>query len=1036
MGLQEQSVAFKFAGGIETKMDEKAVPAVRLLGLENGVFHRASSIKKRNGYSLLSTAIDGSVERVTGARRMAARDDELLLFTRNRCYSRPSAGDQWVDAGALIAPLGRDRGVVHTSTAQTMPDRASHNGVTIYAWEDSRGGVWWTVVDANEHVFREPTQANAGGISPRCLIVGDNLIALYAVPAARQICALVINTATPTADVSEAIVITDLDTTSPVYDAVPTAREGSPGLVAWHEYDTNNIRVGYLTAGGVLGSPGNGHPSVARLTVGLVGPIACAYVLVDGGDDDRVMVGYVASDAAGYVHVLSGGDVMTPVGSTLSQENAVMASSDDIQRVGLVAFGTTAWAVFEENAVETSEHFCVVGSLTAINAGTGLGTVGDEHTILSLGLASRAFVIDEDAFAVFVHDTTFFNTYLTLRLSDFAPAGRHLPGSACGPTRKHVVAVAVEDDVATLVLPYKTRLQSVNNDKFTESALRVVTMDFDSEDTHQTAQFGRGLYMAAACPQHYAGRLWTEQGFHVGPELIGIASASGGALTTDGTYEYVAWYEWTDDLGEVHRGPTSVPQTIVLSGTAVTLTLPTLRVTRKENVRICVARSRAGDASEMFRVSSLDPTTADTANGYIANDPTVNSVSFTDHMSDADLAKEEGVYTVGGILSNDPSPLGSHVAVGKNRLFFTDAQAGNVVRFSKRIATGFGAECAPELMHDIDPLGGDVTALSVMDDVVYVFKASAVFAFNGDGPFEDGTTAQGGVLAGFSSSQLITSDVGCTDPGSIVLTPHGIMFKSAKGIRLLTRSREILPVGDPVEAYNAQAVRRATVMPDRTAVLFLTDAGVSLYYDYQFNQWSTFTNHEGLDAAVVDNTYHYLRHNDVVFRETPGEHRDGNTRITLALETAWLHLIDYLQGFQRFWKLLLLGTWVSPHQLAVSHRLDYGEAWTPAYYLDATGDSDEPGWITGDDANPIGEDPIVGTAYGDGDFGEGPYGGEAPDAYQWRYGIHESGQAIQFRFEDFEKAGLAGASFELTEMTIVGGIKKPDVRPFSGARST
>ena len=424
-------------------------------------------------------------------------------------------------------------------------------------------------------------------------------------------------------------------------------------------------------------------------------------------------------------------------------------------------------------------------------------------------------------------------------------------------------------------------------------------------------------------------------------------------------------------------------------------------------------------------------------NGYIANDTTVDSVTFVDRMSDINAALEEQLYTVGGILSNDPAPLGSHVVVAKNRLFFTDAQAGSVVRFSKRIAAGFGAECAPEFQHDIDPLGGDITALATMDDVVYAFKASCIFAFNGDGPYENGTNTSGSLIAGFSSSQLIASDIGCTDPSAIVLTPQGLMFKSAKGIYLLTKSRDVVYAGAPVEAYNAQNVRRATALPDRSAVLFLTDSGLSLYYDHLFSQWSTFTNHEGYDGAVIDNTYHYLRADGSVFRETPGVYSDAGRRIPLRLETAWLHMLEHLQGFQRFWKLLLLGTWVSPHQLAISQRLNYDEAWSEPYYLDATGEeAGATGWITGDTANVIGEDPITGSAYGDGAYGDGPYGGTGPDVYQWRYGIHENGQSVQFRFEDFEKAGQTGASFELTEMTITGGVKKVDMRPFAGARST
>ncbi len=1036
MGLVEQHVAFKFAGGIETKMDSKAVPPVRLLALENGVFSGAISIKKRNGYALRSRAIAGTTDLISGAKRLAARDDELLLFTAARCYSKQTDTDRWTDAGALVAPIGSDRAAVHTGTAQTTPDHATHAGVTAYAWEDSLGGVWWTAVDStNGRVYRVPEQANSSGSQPRCVVVGDAIIILYAVAAQRQINAIVVNTSTPTVAVAETIVVTDLSSTEPVYDAVPTAREGTPALLAWHEHGTTNIRIAYVTSSATLGTPGNGHPSAGRISGSLDAgsPIACAFDYVDGADDDVILVSYMTG-TDGTITYMSGGIPTIAIGATSTVDATPYSGSTDVQRIALAVAhpdgeDSVAWAVFEEDDAETSKHYCVVNSVTNLTPGT-------ERTIRSVCLASRAFQagLDTDTFAMFVHDTTYFNTYLTLRLSDFAPAGRHLPGSACGPTQQHLPTVQMSGDVATVVTPYKTRLASENSDKFTESGLRVVTMDFDSEDSHQTAQFGRGLYLAAACPQHYDANTWTEQGFHVGPEYIPVVKAAGGSMEVSSTYTYYLWYEWTDSLGEIHRGPTNVGETVDMgvADTQVTLTVPMLRVTRKENVRICVGRSLAGDASRVFRVSSLDPTTDGDINGYIANDPTTDSVAFIDRMSDADARLEEQIYTVGGILSNDPVPLGSHVAVGKNRLFFTDAQAGNVVRFSKRIATGFGAECAPELQHDIDPIGGDITALATMDDVVYVFKAGAVLAFNGDGPLENGSTA----TSGFSSSQLITSDVGCTDPSSIVLTPKGLMFKSAKGIRLLTRARDVTPIGDPVDAYNAQNVRRATVMPGRTAVLFLTDDGSTLYYDYERQQWSTFTNHEGYDAAVVEDTYHYLRTNDVVFSETIGEHADGAARITLRFETAWLHLHDHLQGFQRFWKLLLLGTWSSPHQLAVSHRVSYDEAWSEPYYLDATGEDDSAGWITGDSANPIGEDPITGTDYGEGDYGEGPYGGTGPDVYQWRYGIHENGQAIQFRFEDFEKAGLADASFELTEMTIVGGIKKPDKRPFSAARST
>lgn len=1039
MALQEQHVAFKFAGGVETKMDPKAVPAVRLLDLQNGVFTRAISIKKRNGYELLSRAIEDSASPISGAKRLAKRDDELLLFTDNRCYSKQSDADQWTDAGALVAPLGQERPAVTTGTAQTMPDHATAGGITVYAWEDSLDGVYWTVVDeATGRIYRAPTQADSLGQRPRCVAVGNIIHIYYAVPTLSRVMVMTVNPATPSASVTASTLIEDLSSSNPVFDACPTTRTGTPALIAWHEHATTDVRIGYVDASGVLGSPTTGHPSVARLSPTVVSttPIAVAYRYVDGANGDHLFLSYVTSTAQGIVRTLNGGSLAAGIATTVSDSDIGLTTAVSVQRIALAVSSTHAWVAFEEAAVAASNRYCMVNSVAF------LGAASSAVRIRSVGLASRAFQAGNatDVFAVFVHDTTYFNVYLTLRLSDFAPAGRHLVGSAAGaPTRTHLSSVVVTDDVATVVLPYKTRLASLNNDKFGETALSKVTMSFDDADTHQTAQTGRGLTLAAACPQHYDGRLWTEQGFHVGPELVTAVTASGGSMTVSSTYLYVVWYEWTDAQGEIHRGPTSIGTEVVTGGadTQVTLTLPMLRVTRKTNVRICVGRSLPGATANIYRVTSLDSTTdGAAANGYVANATGSDTVSFVDRMSDADLIEQEEIYTVGGILSNDPVSLGSHVAAGKNRLFFTDAQAGSVVRFSKRVATGFGVEFAPELMYDIDPDGGDITSLATMDDVVFAFKASSIYAFNGDGPYENGSNTSGGLVAGFSSSQLITSDVGCTDPSSIVLTPKGLMFKSSKGIYMLSRSREVTKVGSPVETYDSQNVRRAVVLPDRTAVLFLTDSGSSLYYDYEVLQWSRFTNHEGYDGIVVDNEFYYLRTNDIVFKETPGVHSDGGARITLTFETAWLHLLEHLQGFQRFWKLLLLGTRTSPHQLAVSHRMSYEEQWSDPYYLDATGDTSSVGWITGDSANPIGEDPIDGTAYGEGDYGEGDYGGDAPGVYQWRYGIHEDGQAVQFRFEDFEKAGLSGASFELTEMTITGGVKKSDMRPFSAARST
>ncbi|MGN6107231.1 MAG: hypothetical protein ACTHU0_19140 [Kofleriaceae bacterium] len=1030
MALSKVALPLKLAGGLETKMDAKSVPGVKLLGLENAVFTRAISLVKRNGYAALSRAIVDSGDLVTDAVRLGRRDDELLAFTRERCFSHLKDADQWLDAGPCFSVRGTDRVAIRTGTEQLMGDHASLHGVTVYAWEDSRGGVWWSVVDAaSGRIDRAPAQLHPDGISPRCLAVGQALHIYYAVPALGHVYAVVVNPDAPSSATGSLLLIDDLSTTNPVFDACSTTRYVGASAIAWAERSSENFRVGMVHASGVLGSPATALPSPATAAGGLEdgSGIAVAYVddnvtVVAQNSGTPDVVAWIFDDTFDVLAISS--DIA--VGTTVGNPARIAAAFDG-------AAEPTLWVAYEQGAAEPSERWCQVASTPLF------GPPSPTREIRGVGLASRAFraELDGDVFAVFVHDTTYFNTYVTLRLSDFAPVGRHLPGLAAGaPARRHLPSAHIDGDVASICLPYRERLLSENADQFTETGLRLVSLDFASDDSHQTAQLGRGLYMAGACPLHYDGHAWTEQGFHFGPELIVATPGAGGSLDDDNTYLYRAWYEWTDAQGEIHRGPTSFGTLVTLTAgqTQVTLELPTLRVTRKDNVRICVARSTTTyGETQLYRVSSSDPQTSGQPNGYVANDPTVDRVTFIDRMGDAHATTQEPLYTNGGILSTDPSALGSAVAGGKSRLFFADPSDGNLIRYSQTLDPGYGVECPPELVVQVDPFGGPVTGLAVMDDTVIAFKASAIFAFAGGGPLPNGDTSQGG----FSEPQLITSDVGCSAPSSIALTPAGLVFQSAKGIYLLDRGRSVQYVGAPVEAFNAQAVRRATVMPDRTQVVFLTDSGKTLLYDYLFGQWSTFSNHEGKDGIIVGDTYHYLRRDDRVFRETVGVYSDAGSRIPIRIETAWIHMQDYLQGFQRFYELLLIGERKSAHQLKLQWRLDYSNQWSDPWYLDATGIASQAGWISGDSAPWIGDsdDSLVGTFYGDGPYGEGVYGGVGPGLYQWRLHLGYRGQAVQFAFEDYEADGFAGASFELSEMTIVAGVKGPANKPFAAAKS-
>jgi hypothetical protein len=256
-------------------------------------------------------------------------------------------------------------------------------------------------------------------------------------------------------------------------------------------------------------------------------------------------------------------------------------------------------------------------------------------------------------------------------------------------------------------------------------------------------------------------------------------------------------------------------------------------------------------------------------------------------------------------------------------------------------------------------------------------------------------------------------------PATICQTPAGIAFDSAKGIRMLTRQRQIVPIGDPVMAFSdVQDFTRATLIPDRPQIVFLTASGSSLLFDYERGQWSRYTNHEGLSAAMVGGAYHYLRTDGRVFAETPGVYRDDNSQIPMVIETAWIKMLQYLQGWQRVHYAKFLGDYKSAHTLRVRYRIDYQAGYSAPFDLDVN----------------VNWDPQL---YGEGLYGDGLYGGSESSGtvYQRSIHINRRCQSISFLIEDVEATNDFGASFELSELLLLGGALRPDFQ-VGAARSS
>lgn len=1038
MPLQPTPLALQFAGGVETKQDSKQVPIAKLIDLQNCTFIKTTTLAKRNGYEALSKRVDVLEQDYGTGVGLAARNDELVLFDGQRAVSYRDSSNTWSDCGNVGSVVASDITIARSGTQQSNADHGSNGGVTVVAWEDSRGGIWASVVEQTTgRILKAEAQVDATGLAPRVLACGANVLLLWVNGTAINV--VVVNPALPTTAFAPALLTNDISPANQSYDACTAGgtlySSIGPGLIVWAQ-NGGGFRVGYLHPSGVLGSPATGLPTVVTWADAVNGPVSCSY---DKEFNSSVGLVWYSTATGANIRFLNPADLSIDLGDF--QEPAGISPVLGVVRCAGEFAGTSNglpafWWAVERVAGVLDQNSIATGGVT--NDGADIVPF---RALLGHGLLSRAFHDGSDAYVTVAHSVKFFPYVAVVRLSATQFGGtsgtqafaRVLPGLSTGLGARHVVtsspplspSASFLSRQHALTLGYRIQLSSKNGDQFGEAGMRLLALDFNDDAAYQATQLGQGLYLAGACMSHYDGSRWAEAGFHCAPDTaagtITTVKAGGGALTPGQTYLYIACYEETDNLGEIHQGAASAPITVVMGGgdSKVTLTLPTCRLTKRAHARIGVYRSVGNatgsiDQIEFFRVTSTDPNSAAGNNRYVINDPTVDSVSFVDIISDATLITLEPLYTNGGIRSNDPTPCaGDAIAGGKSRLFWTDPSDPNMVRFSQERADETAADLSLSLSLRVDPYGGRIVGLGVLDDAIIVFKATAIYRFAGPGPAAAPDLSQDA----FSPAQLLTSDVGCKAPRSICPTPVGITFQSSKGIMLLGRDGSVNDIGAAVYTYNSQTIVRATLLPDRHQVVFLTNAGRTLLFDYERQQWSTYTNHEGVDAVVVEGVYHYLRTDGRVFAETPGVYRDDNAHIPMLIETAWVKLTGYLQGWQSILWAYFVGTYLSEHTLRMRYRIDYQDAYSAPIDMNVNSNY-----------NP--------SLYGAGLYGAGPYGGAGGSGtvYQRRKHLNKKCQSISFRIEDVEATDSYGAAFQLSELLLIGGVLDTKFKP-GAARS-
>lgn len=999
MALNKSTLNINFAQGLNTKSDDKQVPPGQFLALENSVFTKAGLLQKRAGYGFLpALPDDSSTYLTTFSGNLTAVGENL------RAYSSSTQG--WVNKGPIHPGSLDTSTLIRSNTNQSQADSVvAANGLVCTVYTDnvpvsgSNVAVYkYAIADVvtgqnivAPAVIPVPTGTVSG--APRVFLLGRYFVIVFdnLITATHHLYATAINTVDPT------VVVQGLDLSAQYVPATTIAFDGivtnDTLFFSWCGSD-GSVKVSSLSS-----------TLVQSNTVSFTSKVGTLFTLA-ADTSPTIPVIYVNFYNSG-----TGNAFALAVDSSLNTVLAPVATYTSATLLNLASTGQNGvCSLFAETDAAYSYDSAIKTNYIALKTITQAGTVSSPTNIVrSLGLASKAFLIDSTPYMLGVYSSSYQPTYFLINSSGNVVF--KLAYSNSGPYYTHGLPnVSVADNTVKIPYLYKDLIQSVNKSQgattatgvYAQTGVNLLSFQFGSSDI-SVAETANDLHLSGGFLWMYDGYSPVEHSFHLWPDYVEVVGAVGGGSMTAQQYFYVATYEWADNQGNIFRSAPSLPVSVTLGATGhTTVNVPTLRLTYKtaNPAKIVIYRWSVAQQTYYQVTSVLTP---------VLNSTTTDSIAFTDTQADSAIIGNNILYTTGGVLENIAAPATNVLTLFDNRLWAIDAEDGNTLWFSRQVIPTVPVEMSDLLTVYVAPTAatagapgtGKLKALSALDDKLIMFKTDAIYYLNGTGPDNTGANNQ------YSQPTFVTSVVGCANQSSIVFMPNGLMFESDKGIWLLGRDLSTSYIGAPVEAFTQGAtVQSAVNVPGTNEVRFTMSSGITLMYDYYYGQWGTFTNVAAISSTIYQGQHTYINSRGAAYQQTPDLYVDGSSPVLMSFTTSWLNIAG-VQGFERAYHFYLIGKYLSPHKLNCSIAYDYNPS--PTQVTQITPDNY---------SGPWGSDSTWG--------GSTPWGG-APNLEQWRVFLQQQKcEAFQVTVKesyDPSYGVAAGAGFTLSGLDLIIGQK-------------
>jgi hypothetical protein len=933
-----------FSGGLESKTPKFSLDQPYLEDATNVRYVLTGQIQSRPGFTALSRGILGGGQIAAGSA-IQTFGNELVLFDGRRVYSWHPDDSVWVDKGSAQSFATGQVRVLNTKIAsQSNPDAVTVDDLTLYAWEDDRStggeGVRYSVVSQQTGELVVSDQLLfATALRPKVSTYAAGWTVAYNL-SANQIGAMMVPFDRP--DVASTLVVLAADgqPSTPVTQTIP--------------YDTSTTASGTLfayasTTGLKLQLLANGFgTSSVQWSVTVDATTSVTTVTVCQVDSSHIWVAWSdASTTFAKCFDGSGSPILgTYTVQTQPSVNLTLGSSPDADGAAYLAAEVT----------HTGGNYVNVYQLTPIL----FQYVGQQR---GQGLAGKIFTINRDVYVPTLWPSSLQATYFVLCLTQPIGTGPNPEFGVQGSTGFEAVSKHSAQNgggyrtSSTLSesAPYKQGALFAGQRKgpfMSYASSQGSTLGVagywlsPSTNSFNSVTSSSNLHITGGVKKIYDGISVVEDNFHWFPELLSLpagatfpstfagqgcsATLSAGGSLSEGSYQYCIVYTWTDNAGQVERSTPSVATTVVVSdpeNQTVVLTIPTLRLTDKSSDRSPVSIEVYRTQANLPIFYKLTPDSSP-----LVNSVTSDFVTYTDAAADTDIASNENLYT-GSQLANTAPPSCSMVSLFQNRLCINSNEDGGVVWYSQNKFDLSQYNTIPldwntSFVEGVDTRGGGpVSAIGLLDANLAIFKPTSVYLLSGNGPNALDTQGE------FNDAQLLVSDTGCENQNSLVLvtqtpkSPGGLLFKSAKGIYLLGRDSSLTYVGAPVESFNDLTITSANLLARSNEIVFTTEEGTALVYNYYYDAWTTWGPLPAKDAVVWNDQLVVLREEGICqVQDLTGTVWSDTAVTTVPIECAvtlpWLKFAG-MTGYQAVYSATLLGQYKGPHIVTAETSYDF-----------------------------------------------------------------------------------------------------------------